>query len=585
MLSRQHGAFISARYSTDNQNPDSIEVQVGKCTQWCNQRGVPILGVFADEAVSGMKDSRPQYEAMMNQLRLGLADTVVIYDQSRMFRKMTAWFSFRDELAAMGVAVVSVTQPMIGKDLRDPTNFLTEGSMALFNQIWALQTRQKVMEKMRFMARNGQHTGGKPALGYIVQDGKLVICEEEAAVVRRIFSEYAAGKSYREIIEGLNRDGLKTKRGNPFGTNSLHDLLHNEKYIGTLVYGQSPYREDGTRNTHSKDGDAIRIERAIPAIIDKDVFDMVQQKMAGNKRQQGGRPATKRDYPLRGKVFCAECKSAMTISTSKGNYYYYKCTQKKRQHNCDAANISVDLLERTVAETVREVLGKPGNAEKLIRILREQRSAVQADAVIRLQAMIEQDREISRKLSNAADAVLDGRGSQTILARIQDLEHQQAELAAQMRSLKASVDASAIPEQTLRDIVAKLATADNADPAIYLSIVYRVEVGKDSITIWTILDANPDGTYDFDADGVLLTPGVPSGVPKKGNTIRCFPFFDTSGGLEYVNSTVRWTVDCRRIDGGNTIMKRVPSGVPKENNPNLMPVGEGFGLFLHWGPE
>ena len=125
---RQHGAFINARYSTDNQNPDSIEVQVDKCTQWCHEHGIPILGIYADEATSGMKDTRPQYEAMMQQLRLGFADTVVIYDQSRMFRKMTAWFTFRYELSAMGVSVVSVTQPMIGKDLRDPTNFLTEGS-------------------------------------------------------------------------------------------------------------------------------------------------------------------------------------------------------------------------------------------------------------------------------------------------------------------------------------------------------------------------------------------------------------------------------------------------------------------------
>ena len=224
-MQRVHGAMISARYSTDNQNPDSIEVQVQKCREWCHQQNIPVLGIYADEATSGMKDSRDQYEQMMRQLRLGIGDTVVIYDQSRMFRKMTAWFAFRDELAAMGVNVISVTQPMIGKDLRDPTNFLTEGSMALFNQIWALQSRQKTMEKMRFMARNGQHTGGKPALGYMVKDGRLEICEEEAVIVRRIFREYADGKSYREIIEGLNRDGLKTKRGNAFGNNSLHDLL------------------------------------------------------------------------------------------------------------------------------------------------------------------------------------------------------------------------------------------------------------------------------------------------------------------------------------------------------------------------
>ena len=106
---RPHGAFILARYSTDNQNADSIEVQVGKCSEWCNAQSLPILGIYADYAVSGMKDTRPQYEAMMTALRAGQADTVVIYDQSRMFRLLTAWFEFRRELESMDVRVVSVT--------------------------------------------------------------------------------------------------------------------------------------------------------------------------------------------------------------------------------------------------------------------------------------------------------------------------------------------------------------------------------------------------------------------------------------------------------------------------------------------
>ena len=252
--------MILARYSTDNQNPDSIEVQVDKCTEWRHQKRIPILGVFADMAVSGMKDTRPQYEAMMQQLRQGKADTVVIYDQSRMFRKMTAWLAFRDELSAMGVSVVSVTQPMIGKDLRDPTNFLAEGSMALFNQIWALQTRQKVMEKMRFMARNGQHTGGKPPLGYSVEDGRLVICEEEAAVVRRIFAEYAGGKTYRDIIAGLNKDGLKTKKEqflyflHKFRVLDISKQSHRQRLIDTFINRIYLYDDKLVITFNHKDG-------------------------------------------------------------------------------------------------------------------------------------------------------------------------------------------------------------------------------------------------------------------------------------------------------------------------------------------
>ena len=64
-MNRIPGAMINARYSTDNQNPDSIEVQVQKCREWCHQNAIPILGIYADEATSGMKDTRPRYEEMM----------------------------------------------------------------------------------------------------------------------------------------------------------------------------------------------------------------------------------------------------------------------------------------------------------------------------------------------------------------------------------------------------------------------------------------------------------------------------------------------------------------------------------------
>lgn len=525
MAKRLHGAFISARYSTDNQNPDSIEVQVQKCTAWCNQHNIPILGVFADEAISGMKDTRPQYAAMMDQLRMGLADTVVIYDQSRMFRKMEYWFAFRSELSNMGVSVISVTQPAIGKDLRDPMNFVTEGSMALFNQMHSLITRQKVIEKMRYMARNGQHTGGKPALGYQVVDGKLEVCEAEAAIVRRIFQEYAAGYSYREIIEGLNRDGLKTKRGNAFGNNSLHDLLKNEKYIGVLVYGAMPYREDGTRNSHAKDGtDVVRIEDAIPAIISKDLFEEVQQRLTLNKRQQGGRPPAKRDYPLKGKVFCGECKSAMNISISKGNYFYYKCSGKKRTHTCEGKPISADLLEETVADLIRRYLGDREFVDDLIAVLDQQREKICGGAVQTLQSLVAERIDIRKKLDNGANAIMQGLNSPTLTGMMTDLEKQLTRIDAQINSLKRTVDATAIPEAKIREILDRCLSVESTDTAALLAIVTRVEVYEDHIDVWTFLDTDPDGRL-YDENGVTITPGTRFGVPVKTRKSSRFPGF------------------------------------------------------------
>lgn len=513
---RPHGAFILARYSTDNQNADSIEVQVGKCSEWCNARNLPILGVYADYAVSGMKDTRPQYEAMMAALRSGQADTVVIYDQSRMFRDMTLWFNFRRDLERLGVSVHSVTQPLLGGDLRDPDIFMNEGVAALFNQLHVLQTRQKTNDAKRRKAHLGEHNGGIPPLGYKVVAKRLEIDEAEAAIVRRIFREYAAGSSYKSIIDGLNRDGLKTKRGNAFGSNSLHDLLHNEKYTGVLTYGGKPYRADGSRNSHAAASEnAIRTEDAVPAIISRELFHAVQERMAKNKHAQGGRPATRRCYPLRGKVFCGYCKSALYVSTSKRIYDYYKCGGKKNGNGCDGVIISVDKLEQLVADTLRAQLGSPTLTDSLAAALRAEAQKFQGDAVAKYQRLQDQERDISRKLANATDAVLDGLTSPTLKKRIADLEAQLAALRRELKSLRTQAEATDIPLDRLRELLSMGLAPENT-PAL-LSIVTRVEITAETITVWTILDPDPNKHPDYTSPGIPVdvtnTGGTASGVP------------------------------------------------------------------------
>ena len=537
-MKRPHGAFILTRYSTDHQNEDTTEVQIEKCTEWCQRNGLPVLGIFSDLATSGMKDTRKEYSRMLGQLRQGLADTVIIYDQSRMFRKMTAWFAFREELEQLGVTVISATQPMIGKDLRDPANFLHEGSTALFNQLWVLQTRQKVIEKMRFMARNGMHTGGKPALGYAVEGDQLVICEEEAAIVRRIFAEYAKGRSYREIIAGLNADGLTTKNGRPFGTNSLHDLMRNEKYIGVIVYGKAPRKADGRRNNHGMEPvDIIRIEDAVPAIVDRATWEKVQKRLDLNKRAQAGRPATVRDYPLKGKVFCGECGAAMVHSATtnqRGRYHYYTCSGKQRLHNCDLKAMRAEELEKVVAQTVRDTLGRPGKIDALLQILREEREALVGSAVGCLQAMIARKTEIEEQLDKATNAILCGLNSSTLVKKIQDLESEKTKLEKDMLQLKQAMDAAAIPEEQLLSLLDAITGDDDA----ILSIVTRVEVAHDTISIWTMFDSDDGGGpdkakfreedlmciegegSDAPVDSFINIPGAPSPAPTKDSTLR-----------------------------------------------------------------
>lgn len=489
-----HGAFILARYSTENQSEASIEVQVERCTEWCSQRSIPVLDVFADRAISGMKENRPEYQRMMQLLLSGGADTVVIYDQSRMFRKMTYWFQFRETLQRIGVHVVSVTQPTVGGDLNDPAVFLNEGVTALFNQMWVLQTQQKVREGVRQRAKSGKHTGGTPALGYRVENERLVIDEDEAETVRLIFWMYASGQSYTEIINELNRRGLKTKRGKPFGKNSLHDLLKNEKYIGRALFGGKPVSYDGTRNAHAERGEHLEI--ACPSIVSQELFDAVQAKLKSNKHQNTGKRVTAVEQPLKGKVFCGKCGGAMTIhykypARGSERYEYYRCATKQRGKGCTGMSIRKDELEETVANAVLTMLGAPKAREKLLTVLREQRENIVKAAEPKLKELQSEYDSLTEQIEKAVDAVIAGLSTQALIDRTNAMEIRKNQVAEEIKLLKANVEHSSLKDEQLGPLLEKLIKSARGNPATILSTVIRVEVYDDTIKIWTIFDDDP----------------------------------------------------------------------------------------------
>ena len=511
----KHGAYILARYSTENQSEASIEVQVERCTEWCNQHSIPVLDVFADRAISGMKETRPEYQRMMQALYTGGADTVVIYDQSRMFRNMVYWFQFRETLQRIGVHVVSVTQPTVGGDLSDPAVFLNEGVTALFNQMWVLQTQQKVREGVRQRAKSGKHTGGTPALGYRVENERLVVDEKEAETVRLIFGLYAAGKSYMDIINELNRRGLKTKRGNAFGKNSIHDLLKNEKYVGRALFGGKPISYDGTRNAHAERGE--HLEMACPAIVSQELFVAVQKKLKANKHQNTGKKVAAVEQPLKGKVFCGKCGGAMTIhykypERGSERYEYYKCATKQRGKGCAGMSIRKDELEETVANAVITMLGAPKSREKLLEVLREQRNNIVKTAEPKIKELQSEYDSLTAQIEKALDAVMAGLTSPALIERTNAMEARKQQIAEEIETLKANVEHSGLSDGQLAPLLEKLIKNAKKNPVTILSTVIRVEVYEDTIKIWTIFDDDP-----APKDGPITKSNVASLV-KSPNT-------------------------------------------------------------------
>lgn len=195
------------------------------------------------------------------------------------------------------------------------------------------------------------YNGSIVPLGYYVDEEQhLQIDEAKAPFVKEIFERFADGEMIKDIIKDINARGvgilvkMKKKAGKkayvrPLGYNNVRRILSNRKYIGEYKF---------------KD---IVVENGIPAIIDKDLFEKVQKRIAVNTRAPATHKA-KEEYLLSMKIFCGKCNAIMfgesgTSKTGK-TYAYYKCANQKRRHTCDKKTISKDKIENAVAKAVME---------------------------------------------------------------------------------------------------------------------------------------------------------------------------------------------------------------------------------------
>ncbi len=394
-------AAAYARYSTEHQTSSSIEYQMRKIDEYCASNGIVIAKRYADEAFSGTNTDRPAFRQLCEDARTKLFDTVVIYDISRGSRDVSDWFGFRKQMAVLGIQVVSV-EDKIG-DIMNPADYLTELITVGLGQHHVLTSRQKSMDSIATKAKTGQFLGGTPNLGYDIIDGQYVINQSEAAVVRKIFSMYADGKSYSEILATIGT--IYGKRGRPLGKNSLHYLLKNERYIGVYTWCKRHVKIMGKWAGGVPNENAVRIENAIPRIIDNTTWERVQKRMSDRKHRAVNK--AKREYLLSGLIECADCGATYighTSTNSRGySTRYYCCGNKYRTHSCSSKNINADEIETFVVQNLKMyLLGL--NFEKMAQKIADRVNNASPD----LSAERKELADVNAKIANGTKAILNG---------------------------------------------------------------------------------------------------------------------------------------------------------------------------------
>lgn len=334
-------AVIYARYSSDNQRDASIDQQVKECRKYAEQMGYEVIRTYADRALTGKTDKRPDFLKMIKDSAKQEFRYVIVYALDRFSRNKYDSAIYKQKLKENGVRVLSAVEHISD----DPTGALMESILEGFAQYYSDELSQKIHRGLKDNAEKGIVNGSVP-LGYRRgKDGHAEIVPEEAEVVQEVFRRVASGEQLIRIIEDMNRRGIKTKHGKEWNRSTFNKMLSNERYIGVYLYKE------------------YRIEGGFPVIIDKELFEKVQMKISTKKNARGSqkrRRANADTYLLTGKLYCGHCESPMVgiAGTSKSGrmLYYYTCVRKKNEHDCQKKNVRREKIEKAITEQVLMLL-------------------------------------------------------------------------------------------------------------------------------------------------------------------------------------------------------------------------------------
>lgn len=439
-------AVIYARYSSDNQRAESIDAQVRACREYAAVKGYNVIEVYTDEAVSGKTAQRGQYQKMLRDCTKGLIGVILIHKYDRIARNLGEHVNLANKLQDMGVDLIAVAQDFgHGNEAKILKTLMWSMSEYYIDNL-ADETRKGLREN----ALKALHNGGYPPFGYDVIDKQYVINDLEAAYVKKIFAAALERKGFKDIVQELSDNGITGKRGKSIKYTQIYEMLRNEKYTGVYVY--SPTQEKNRADRRTKPN-AIRIENALPIIIDKAQFNEVQKIM--NERKQTGKKA---DYLCSGLVYC-ECGAKMhgMKSERKGHtYHYFVCSKK-----CGAPSVRMEWVDESARDYLVKLLSDE-NQKRIADTMRAYKGAEKErieDFYTILQSRID-DRQnrynnLMHNLSTGLlppDIVVDvGNEMNALKAEIECLKNTEPpkdytveQITAWLESLKQSADEAAI---------------------------------------------------------------------------------------------------------------------------------------------
>ena len=513
-------AALYARVSSDRQDIDlSVSAQLRALRDYARKNKFLITREFVDEAESGRIADRPQFRRMIDEGSKSDSpfNVILVWKFSRFTRKREHAVAFKSMLRRKGIRVVSITEHADDS----PTGKLMEAIIESVDEFYSENLGQEVIRGMRESASRGFWVAPHPPLGYrrlYVQDGprkrpRLELDPPNDSLVRRIFEMVLSGNSMLEIAKAFNAEGLRTVRGNKWRNTTVYNIVQNEAYTGTLIWGNT---KDGAK--------PVRVENAFPAIISSENFERVQKFVKSRSPKIIHPRRLTSSYLLSGLARCGTCDKALTAAGAhSGKYTYYVCQSliKKGKGTCNTPRLNARQFEQLIIDNLRENVLTESNINGLVKLLDEEMDGEARENRGKLEAYTQELEDVKRRLdriwhviettdidmADASERVLELRDRREFLEQAMEEE---SELLAERRKFLDRVDTIQRYAVEMREF---LRTSDLTETRSFIrSFVQQISVTPSKAVIdYTIPmpEDAPEGAAES-AELALNMPFIPA---------------------------------------------------------------------------
>ena len=379
----KYNCALYCRLSKDDDlqgESNSITNQKEILTQYTKENNLNIYDVYIDDGYSGTNFERPDFKRMIQDIKDKKVNMVIVKDSSRLGRDYIGFGEYVEKIFPENqvrlVSILDNYDSAIDNGVADTLPF-----RAVINDLYAKDISKKVKVSKHKNAVNGLFNGNRTPYGYKRSENdrhKLVIDEECAKNVRRIFDLYLEGTALNQIAYTFNDEHIPTpSQISGTGRNvctiwkpsSIKHILKNEVYIGNMVQEKCKRINYKLKKRIKNDkNDWIRVENTHEPIIDKEKFYAVQDILASKSETR----VKSRNLLLKGLVVCSDCGKKMGITTHSSDTVYMRCHTYAilpKQRLCTPHNINYQKLENAVIKEIQNICKKYLDKKKMKQII------------------------------------------------------------------------------------------------------------------------------------------------------------------------------------------------------------------------